>query len=216
MAEADREHPKARRARLVVEALLADETLVYDLDRDEAHSLNPTASFVWHSCDGITPVSEIARRLGQKHGARVSETVVWDALEQLAARGLLDHRPAQPREVALSRRGLMQAAGLTAIVTTLTAPLPAHAQSSLTTTLAPTTTVAPTTVPPTTVPPTTVPPTTVPPTTVPPTTVPPTTVPPTTVPPTTVPPTTVPPTTVPPTTVPPTTVPPTTTPEPPA
>jgi hypothetical protein len=54
--------PKARTADLVINDL-TDEVLVYDLKRDKAHCLNPTAAAVWKLCDGKSSAAEIAGRL---------------------------------------------------------------------------------------------------------------------------------------------------------
>ena len=43
--------PHARTDNLVIREL-DDETLVYDMERDEAHCLNQTAALVWKQCDG--------------------------------------------------------------------------------------------------------------------------------------------------------------------
>jgi hypothetical protein len=54
--------PRARADGLIVKEL-ADELLVYDIQRDKAHCLNLTAAAVWKQCDGRATVPEIARRL---------------------------------------------------------------------------------------------------------------------------------------------------------
>ena len=41
--------PRVRTERLLVQDVL-DEIVVYDLDRNKAHSLNPTAAAVWTEC----------------------------------------------------------------------------------------------------------------------------------------------------------------------
>ena len=50
--------PRARKDGLVIKEL-SNETLVYDLERDEAHCLNQTAGLVWKQCDGRTTVTKI-------------------------------------------------------------------------------------------------------------------------------------------------------------
>ena len=53
-------NPLARREGLVIREL-ADEVLVYDLDRDRAHCLNQTAAFIWQCCDGRTSTETVRR-----------------------------------------------------------------------------------------------------------------------------------------------------------
>ena len=52
-----------RREKDLIVRQLSDETLVYDLKRDKAHCLNPTAAAVWRHCDGRTSVSQLAALL---------------------------------------------------------------------------------------------------------------------------------------------------------
>lgn len=89
MSSTVRVMPKARQAHLVVEEL-ADETLVYDEDRHEAHCLNQTAAFVWKHCDGRTAVNRMARMLEGEMKAPVSNEVVLFALHQLEKSHLLE------------------------------------------------------------------------------------------------------------------------------
>ncbi len=128
--------PRARTERLVV-CELADEVLIYDLERDRAHCLNQTAALVWKQCDGRTSVPEIARRLEQSLGAPVAEPIVWLALNQLGRRHLLQERLTQPVGMAsLSRRKLIKMIGLTAavalpLITSIVAPTAVQAASCL-------------------------------------------------------------------------------------
>jgi hypothetical protein len=109
-------NPLARREGLVIREL-ADEVLVYDLDRDRAHCLNQTAASVWQCCDGRTSTAEIARALGKRVGAPVDEKLVWLALDQLAENDLLEIRPFTPPSLAgLNRRQLVRVLGLAAVV----------------------------------------------------------------------------------------------------
>src|SRR6266536_4274689 len=57
--------PKARKAELIVREF-ADELLVYDKKRHEAHCLNRTAAVIWKHCDGRTSVAEIAQHLAHE------------------------------------------------------------------------------------------------------------------------------------------------------
>lgn len=126
--------PLARKEGLVIQKLL-DEVLVYDLDRDRAHSLNTTAAFVWQRCDGRTTTGEIARALGKNVNASVDEKVVWFAIDQLRRNHLLTNTPVPPQLVAgMNRRAMVRALGLAAVVavpvvTSIVAPTPAQAVS---------------------------------------------------------------------------------------
>jgi hypothetical protein len=74
--------PHARKDGLVIKEL-PDETLVYDLERDEAHCLNQTAALVWKRCDGKTTVAKMAGLLQERLDTPVSADVVWLAIKQL-------------------------------------------------------------------------------------------------------------------------------------
>ena len=106
--------PQARASGLVVRKL-ADEVLVYDLERHRSHCLNPTAALVWDMCDGQTTLGEMARRLGERLNAAVDEQLVGLALAQLERRRLLCGGRA-PRARAVSRRALVRRAGIAAVL----------------------------------------------------------------------------------------------------
>src|SRR5262245_30585528 len=74
--------PRARTENLVIREL-DDETLVYDLERDQAHCLNHTAALVWQHCDGHTTAQQVARSLQGKMNAPVDADLVWLAIRQL-------------------------------------------------------------------------------------------------------------------------------------
>lgn len=130
--------PKARQKNLVVE-VLPDETLVYDLKRDKAHCLNPTAALVWSRCDGETSVSDMAALLETEIGVPADGSVVWMALDRLGRENLLEDSVKLPEEVArYSRREMMRTlgrvAGLTLLlpaVSSIVAPLAAQAGSCI-------------------------------------------------------------------------------------
>jgi len=130
--------PRAREEELVVREV-EDETLVYDLKRHKAHSLNPTAARVWRYCDGNTTIAEMARRLRAELDTPVDEQVVRLALQRLDGAHLLQERliPAGGAE-QISRRSVARrlgmAAGLTIllpVVTSIVAPTPALAATCL-------------------------------------------------------------------------------------
>ncbi len=135
--------PKARRAKLIVREF-ADELLVYDKMRHEAHCLNRTAAVIWRHCDGRTSIAEISRRLGDEMGENgpVDERVVWHALNQFRRDHLLEETieiPSgilAPLKAGVNRRQAIRALGITAVValplvTSMVAPTPAQAVSCL-------------------------------------------------------------------------------------
>jgi hypothetical protein len=118
---------------------VADEVLVYDLERHRAVCLNRAAARVWRACDGRTTVDEMARALAAEMGgdARLAEEAVRQTLERLGRDGLLrEPLPARPRAARMSRRELIRAAGAAAaaslpLVVSIIAPTAAQASSCL-------------------------------------------------------------------------------------
>jgi Coenzyme PQQ synthesis protein D (PqqD) len=109
--------PIARDKDLIVQDL-PDEVLVYDMQTDKAHCLNPTAALIWKNCDGRKSVSEIAGLVEQELKSPVSEEVVTLGLEELAGYRLLKEDTWMPLQRAgLSRRKLIKRLGLTAAIT---------------------------------------------------------------------------------------------------
>jgi hypothetical protein len=117
--------PRARVEALVIEEL-DGETLVYDLQRDEAHCLNATAARVWRYCDGRTSVHQLAARLGRELGEPIHDDVVWLALRQLDEARLLRDPLVLPAGRSTSRRSVLRrlslAAGLAPVVLSIVAP----------------------------------------------------------------------------------------------
>jgi coenzyme PQQ synthesis protein D (PqqD) len=125
---ADEQRPLARSERVIIEAL-GDELLVYDLDSDEAHSLNASAAAIWRACDGAVTVAGISARVG------LSEAAVRVTLERLAGLDLLAAgsftRPTHSRRAVL-RRGLLAGAAASAaapLITSIVAPAAAQTTS---------------------------------------------------------------------------------------
>ncbi|MET0397034.1 MAG: PqqD family protein [Longimicrobiaceae bacterium] len=99
--------PEQRREQLLTSEV-GGERVVYDLERDRAHRLNPTTSRVWSLCDGRRTVEEIAAQLGPALDPRAGEHVVWLALEQLDRAGLLREPLDRSREERrLTRREVL-------------------------------------------------------------------------------------------------------------
>jgi len=127
--------PVASREGLLVREL-AEEVVVYDLERHEAHCLNRTAGLVFKCSDGRSTVAEIAARLQTELKLPADEAIVWLALDSLDEAGLLAHKPARPRESGgWSRRDAMLRMGiglgmLLPVVTSILVPTPAEAAAT--------------------------------------------------------------------------------------
>lgn len=126
--------PAARTTGLVVEHL-AEETLIYDLQRDEAHHLNPTAATVFELCDGTRSRTELATLASERLGQPVSIEMTDEALSQLAVCHLL--ASGVQLDGGMSRRQVMRKAALVGagaavagpVIQSIVAPTPAQAQS---------------------------------------------------------------------------------------
>lgn len=122
-------YPLRRRRKLVVEEL-ADETLVYDEARHQAHCLNRTAAFVWKRCDGQTSAEQLAVLLGRELGTAVEAEVVREALEDLGRARLLEAGPADAKRLTRRRAtARLAAAGLASVIASVVAPTAAQAAS---------------------------------------------------------------------------------------
>jgi hypothetical protein len=126
-------NPKSRQTHLLIDHV-GDETVVYDEERQEAHSLNRAASFVWQHSDGAHTVSQLAGLLGAELGVETSDSVVEYALDELTRVHLLESAPdgGQPvsRRDAVRRMSLAGAAAVALpVVLSIVAPTPAMAAS---------------------------------------------------------------------------------------
>jgi len=119
--------PRSRSENLVIREL-DDETLVYDMERDEAHCLNQTAALVWEQCDGKTTAAQAARSLQSKLDAAVDADLVWLAVKQLKRFHLVEATAKAP---SVSRRDLVlkyaPAALVLPVIISITSPTPAQA-----------------------------------------------------------------------------------------
>lgn len=123
-------YPKARRNDLLVDTV-GDETIIYDEQRQQAHSLNRSASSVWRNSNGERSVFELAGLLGSECGIAADESIVEYALDELASAHLLsDNRVS--RRGALRRLTLAGAAAVALpVVLSIIAPTPAMAASGV-------------------------------------------------------------------------------------
>ena len=124
-------HPKSRQAGLLIDHV-GDETIVYDEERQEAHSLNRAASIVWEGSDGRRNVGELAALLGETLHVEPNDSVVEYALDEVARVHLLENGPDGGEQVsrrdALRRFSLAAAVALPVILS-LAAPTAAMAAS---------------------------------------------------------------------------------------
>ena len=112
MSKTEKQHPQARIRSLVVREV-ADEVLVYDLQRHQAHCLNRSAASIWQLCDGQTSVVEIARLVGQETKITMDEAMIWLALDQLGKASLLEEPVPRPVGILrLRRRDAIRKIGL--------------------------------------------------------------------------------------------------------
>ena len=127
------QHPKARTEKLIIKEL-PDETLVYDLESNQAHCLNKSASWVWRHCDGKTTVDDLSKAMAYETGGAADDNLIWFALQQLERFNLLTVTPTLPPDlVVLNRRRWVQQVGFAAIalplIISISAP-DANAQGS--------------------------------------------------------------------------------------
>jgi DNA-binding PadR family transcriptional regulator len=120
--------PKARRNDLLVEKV-GDETILYDGQRQLAHSLNRSASIVWENSDGEHSVPELAQLVSAEMGIEPNDSVVEYALDKLASANLLEDNHVSRRDV-VRRMTLAGAAALALpVVLSVVAPTEAMAAS---------------------------------------------------------------------------------------
>ena len=122
--------PLSRTDNLVIREL-DDETLVYDMERDEAHCLNHSAALVWQQCDGKTTAAQAARFLQNKLDVTVDTDLIWLAVKQLQRFHLVETTSKAP---SVSRRDLVlryapAALVLLPAIVSITSPPPAQAAS---------------------------------------------------------------------------------------
>ena len=131
----DRLMPRARKTSLVVKEL-NDEVLVYDLERDKAHSLNSSAAFIWKKCNGRRTVAEVAEAVSKEFKIPADEQTVWLALDQLSKFNLLEAKITRPAGMpSISRRQMMRIGAAAAfalpVIVSIVAPTAANAQSAI-------------------------------------------------------------------------------------
>ena len=121
-------HPKARQNDLLVEQI-GDETVVYDGQRQEAHSLNRAASIVWQNSDGTRTIPQLAAMLGTAMGVEPNESIVEYALDRLAGAHLLEDSSVSRRDLVRRMTFVGVAAVGLPVVLSIVAPTDAMAAS---------------------------------------------------------------------------------------
>jgi hypothetical protein len=123
--------PKSRHDGLLIDHV-GDETIVYDEERQQAHSLNRPAAIVWQASDGEHTVEQLATVFGETLGVDADKSVVEYALDELARVHLLeesDGAPSMTRRDAVRRMSLAGAAVAIPVILSLAAPTAAMAAS---------------------------------------------------------------------------------------
>ena len=133
MAHSQPLQPKSRQTGLLVDHV-GDETIVYDEERQQAHSLNRAASIVWEASNGRRTVGELAALLGETLHIEPNDSIVEYALDELTRVHLLENGPDGGEQVsrrdALRRMSFAGAAAVALpVVLSLAAPTPAMAAS---------------------------------------------------------------------------------------
>jgi hypothetical protein len=127
-------NPKARKDDLLMEEV-ADELVVYDQQRQLAHTLNRTAALVWRRCDGQRSIADLAELLRADLDPVADEDLVLVAIDRLEAAHLLEGPFERTADQArTSRRQAVRKLGRVGVltlllpaVTTLVTPTPAQA-----------------------------------------------------------------------------------------
>lgn len=126
--------PISRKTNIVVQDL-ENEVLIYDLEINKAFCLNKTSALVYEFADGTKTVGEISNEMSVKLKIRVSEDLVWMALEGLKKDNLLanadeltDHFGGLTRREVVKRVGFASVVMLP-LISTVIAPNAVMAQS---------------------------------------------------------------------------------------
>jgi hypothetical protein len=71
---------------------IGDETLLYNIDEEAIHILNPTAQLIWELCDGVHTVADIEQTIRTNFSVPAGHDVTADIQRTLAVftdKGLL-------------------------------------------------------------------------------------------------------------------------------
>jgi hypothetical protein len=124
--------PRARQQGLLVQDV-AGETLLYDLDRHEAHCLGPVLAEVWRRSDGRSTPAQIARAVERHTGQALDEQALALALRRLGRARLLEDDPGRAGPMRGRRELLKKAAGLAGLsLVSISAPRASEAATCIT------------------------------------------------------------------------------------
>jgi hypothetical protein len=107
-------YPKARSSELVIQTV-GDETLVYDLNSNEAHCLNETAALVWSKCNGRLSIDDISKSFDEQNDRSTAAHLAQLAISQLSERGLLSE-PAPEILFGINRRQMLRRIGAASVI----------------------------------------------------------------------------------------------------
>jgi hypothetical protein len=107
--------PPARSEGLLIRSLRG-EILVYDVQTQATHCLDPAAARVWHACDGRATVGDLVDRLEPDLPSPIDVAWIWQTLQELDSHRLFEAPLPLPDDAAgLSRRKFLQTLGKTAV-----------------------------------------------------------------------------------------------------
>lgn len=127
--------PLARRDGLL-ERLVGDDLILYDLKGHRAHCLDPDAKFLLAHCDGTTDIPALATAMAQRWDDTVPEATalatVCLTLRRFEQAGLLEPS-SLPRSslMRIDRRQLLRLLALAPLITSIAIPDPVAAQTCL-------------------------------------------------------------------------------------
>ena len=131
---ANAQRPLVRTNQLICEEV-SGELVVYDSLQKKAHHLNSTLTWIWHRCDGDTPMEALAAAFEQQFNVTNGLHVLSMGLEQLNANGLLENQidideVIAAQKNAVSRRAVVVGGSvLMPLVVSILAPTPGTAKS---------------------------------------------------------------------------------------
>jgi len=120
--------PKSRQRGLLIDHV-GDETIIYDEERQEAHSLNRAATLVWQNSDGARSISQLAALVAAELGIESNESVVEYALDKLESAHLLEDSSVSRRDLVKRMTFAGAAAVVLPVVLSIATPTAAMAAS---------------------------------------------------------------------------------------
>lgn len=103
--------PIAKLEGLVVQDL-PDETLIYNLKKNKAYSLNETAALAWKNCDGTKSIGQIAKEMEGSLKHHIPDDLVKLALDGLKKEGLVNFKDGDGFFAGFDRRAAIKKVGL--------------------------------------------------------------------------------------------------------